>query len=518
MMFRNYKIGARLALGFGGLLVASVAAFIAAVVSGRQGQLAIAEEAQAGQRRLDIVHAMQVDQLKVVSTIRNAGLQTDGAALNREIEAYKQALSDLKTQEASLSRLGLNPGERAALDKVIALRQEAEPIIDEAAKYTMAFAGEEAAKLITGKLAPVQSRWAVSLVELADLQRRQVVHNAQVIREANDSKAMLLGAMLALVTVGGIAFALVLTRSVTRPLRLAVDVASRVAQGDLVIEIDSDRRDEAGVLLRSLRVMAAQLSGMVSAVNEASESIGRASSEISQGNLDLSERTERQAAALQETTATMTQLTTTVAQNSSNATTARQLADHTSEVAQRSGGEVTRVVQTMSQISDSSRRIADIIGVIDGIAFQTNILALNAAVEAARAGEQGRGFAVVASEVRALAQRVTGAAREVRMLIGESAQRVEDGAKLVGGLGGTMEELVESAARVRTLVTEISSASTGQSDGIRQVNQSMCEIDRTTQQNAALVEEVAAAAQSLTGETHRLGELVRRFHIAGAGA
>src|SRR2546427_2780386 len=232
-MFRDLKIGSRLALGFGGLLLAAAAAFVSAVVIGRQGQAATAQEAQAGQGRLDTVNAMQVDQLKAVSTIRNAGLQTEGAALNREIEDYKKILGDLSKQESALAQLSLSPAEQAVLDKAIALRHQAEPLIDEAAKYTMAFAGEEAAKVITGKLAPVQEKWAAALGELGDLQREQVAFNGRTIADANDRKAVMLALLLAVVTAGGILFALVLPRSVNRPLSVAVDRACRVAQGDL---------------------------------------------------------------------------------------------------------------------------------------------------------------------------------------------------------------------------------------------------------------------------------------------
>ncbi len=306
-----------------------------------------------------------------------------------------------------------------------------------------------------------------------------------------------------------------MTRSVTRPLRKAVEVAQSVAEGDLDIHITAKGDDEAAELLRALQSMTGQLASMVASVRESALSIDVASQEISQGNMDLSNRTEAQAASVQSTSSTLQNLTSMVSETASNAHTAHKLTDETADVARGGSTAMSSVLQTMSRISESSRRISEIIGVIDGIAFQTNILALNAAVEAARAGEQGRGFAVVASEVRALAQRVTTAAAEVRTLIAESAERVDDGLRQADGMNSTMGKLLDSVDRVRVLVAEITSAASLQREGIVKVNESVRTIDTTTSQNAALVEEVAAAAQSLSGQTTRLRDLVQRFRTAG---
>ena len=297
---------------------------------------------------------MQVNQLAAVSQVRNAGLQTEGAALNQEVEGYRQALKALQKAESDFAALPLDPEEKALLDQAIASRRRAEPVIDEAAKFTMAFAGEEAAKVLTTQLGPIQAEWAKHLSQLAELQHTRSARRAAEITADNDRKAAGLAALLAVVTLGGAAFAVVLTRSVTRPLRRAVEVASRVAEGDLAVRIDAQGNDEAADLLRSLQVMAGQLSSMVGAVGQASESITTASAEISQGNLDLSQRTERQAASLQETAATLTELTETVSRNSAHAEQARALAEHTAGVAQRSGAEVEQVVQTMNRIREAS--------------------------------------------------------------------------------------------------------------------------------------------------------------------
>jgi methyl-accepting chemotaxis protein len=320
-------------------------------------------------------------------------------------------------------------------------------------------------------------------------------------------------ALLAGAVTIGIVLALWVAGIVSKPLREAVDVARTVAGGDLTQAITVRSRDETGELMAALRDMTASLQSLVAQVRTGTESIATGSSQIAAGNQDLSSRTEQQASSLEETASSMEQLTSTVRQNADNARQANQLAQSASGIAVRGGQVVGEVVGTMASINDSSKKIADIIGVIDGIAFQTNILALNAAVEAARAGEQGRGFAVVASEVRNLAHRSAAAAKDIKQLIGDSVEKVGAGSRLVDEAGNTMREIVASIARVSDIVSEITAASNEQSTGIEQVNEAVVQMDQVTQQNAALVEQSAAAAEAMQQQAARLAALVATFRV-----
>jgi methyl-accepting chemotaxis protein len=308
-----------------------------------------------------------------------------------------------------------------------------------------------------------------------------------------------------------------ITASITRPLRRAVDVATAVAAGDLTTRVDVDSKDEVGQLLGALKRMNDNLVTTVGTVRAGTEAMSHASDEVAAGNRDLSARTEEQASALEETASSMEELTSTVRQNADNARQANTLAATASNVATRGGEVIGQVIDTMARIHAASGQIADIIGVIDGIAFQTNILALNAAVEAARAGEQGRGFAVVAGEVRSLAHRSANAAREIKALIIDSSDKVEAGSHLVREAGSTMEQIVASVRRVADILGEISAASQEQSAGIEQINQAIVQMDDMTQQNAALVEEAAAASQAMRDQAARLLDAVAVFRIEGGG-
>ncbi|MGF6769468.1 methyl-accepting chemotaxis protein [Paraburkholderia sp. GAS199] len=313
----------------------------------------------------------------------------------------------------------------------------------------------------------------------------------------------------------GIAFGacLLITRAVTGPLGVAIDVARTVSQGDLRTRITVEGKDETSKLLSALREMNDRLTAIVARVRDSSSSIAGAARQIAAGNMDLSQRTEQQAASLQETAASMEELTSTVKQNADNAQQGSTLAANASSVAKKGSEVVGQVVNTMQDISDSSTKIADITGIIEGIAFQTNILALNAAVEAARAGEQGRGFAVVASEVRSLAQRSSSAAKEIKDLIATSVDKIRDGSALAGEAGKTMNEVTQAVARVTDIMAEIAAASSEQSRGIEQVNQAITQMDNVTQQNAALVEEAAAASRSMEDQGAQLNQAVAFFQI-----
>jgi methyl-accepting chemotaxis protein len=313
----------------------------------------------------------------------------------------------------------------------------------------------------------------------------------------------------------GAFIAWLITRSIVRPVKTAMEIARTVALGDLTSRIEADSKDETGQLLRSLKDMNDNLVNIVSQVRVGTETIASVSSQIASGNLDLSSRTEQQASSLEETASSMEELTSTVRHNVDNARQANQLALNASGIAVRGGVVVAQVVETMGFINESAKKISDIIGVIDGIAFQTNILALNAAVEAARAGEQGRGFAVVASEVRNLAQRSSVAAKDIRVLIADSVEKVETGGLLVSEAGKTMNEIVLGVKQVTEIMAEITAASEEQSAGIQQVNQAINQMDQVTQQNAALVEEAAAAAESLRVQAAGLSGIVSVFRLDG---
>ena len=342
-------------------------------------------------------------------------------------------------------------------------------------------------------------------------QEYDTVHDRSV-NTRNLAIAGMIGGLALLAWIG-----FLLIRSITRPLDSAVKLARAVAEGDLTQRIDVRSRDEVGQLLQALKDMNDSLVRVVGQVRAGVDTVATASNQIASGNLDLSSRTEEQASSLEETASSMEELTSTVKQNAENARQANQLVVSTADVAVKGGEVVGQVVHTMASIKESSRKIADIIGVIDGIAFQTNILALNAAVEAARAGEQGRGFAVVASEVRNLAQRSAGAAKEIKTLIEDSVAKVDTGGQLVDQAGHTMGEIVASVKRVTDIMSEIAAASAEQSSGIEQVNQAITQMDDVTQQNAALVEEAAAAAESLQDQAAKLADAVSVFRLeAGA--
>ncbi|OLL33644.1 methyl-accepting chemotaxis protein [Burkholderia sp. SRS-W-2-2016] len=374
---------------------------------------------------------------------------------------------------------------------------------------------EQATVEIDDKCRPLLAALIRATDTYADYTRgRQEVRISEYAAHYQTQRNLLIG--ICVIAIGfAIAACWLIARAVTGPLGFAIDVARTVSQGDLRTRISVDGKDETSKLLGALREMNERLTAIVTRVRDSSTSIAGAAREIAAGNMDLSQRTEQQAASLQETASSMEELTSTVRQNAENAQQGSTLASNASAVAHKGSAVVGQVVSTMQAISDSSTKIADITGIIEGIAFQTNILALNAAVEAARAGEQGRGFAVVASEVRSLAQRSSSAAKEIKDLIAASVERIRDGSTLAGQAGETMNEVTQAVARVTDIMAEIAAASSEQSRGIEQVNLAITQMDNVTQQNAALVEQAAAASRSMEDQGQQLNEAVAFFQVAG---
>jgi methyl-accepting chemotaxis protein/methyl-accepting chemotaxis protein-1 (serine sensor receptor) len=375
---------------------------------------------------------------------------------------------------------------------------------------------DEAETILIKKINPSYRAGDAALKALTELsEARTALHAADVANSIEHTRYATFAVLLVGIVLG-VAVGWLLVRAISGPLDDAMTIATKVAEGDLTGQIEVHGKNEIGELLGALGKMKSNLAGIVAEVRSSTNTMSGASREIAAGNMDLSERTADQADSLEKTASSMEQLTSTVKQNSDNAQQANQLALSASEVATKGGVVVAQVVTTMGSINESSKKIVDIIGVIDGIAFQTNILALNAAVEAARAGEHGRGFAVVASEVRNLAQRSAGAAKEIKQLIGDSVSKVDSGAKLVDQAGATMQEIVTSIQRVTDIMGEITQASREQTSGLEQINQAIGQMDTITQQNVALVEEAAGAAGSLQDQAQALATVVSVFKLDGA--
>ncbi|KQW96528.1 chemotaxis protein [Massilia sp. Root418] len=435
-------------------------------------------------------------------------------------DTYEKRLSDtLAVFQADSERhqkLISSPEEKALYDGFLAQWQqfsaEGAKLIDASRKGLK----DEARAMATGPTVQMLASLNEQMNKLVKLNAEGGAR-ASAAATATYERARLTIALLLLATVVlGMLLALWVARIVARPLQEAVTVARQVAGGDLTQDIEVTSRCETGQLMGALKDMTASLQALVAQVRSGTDTIATASSQIASGNQDLSSRTEQQASSLEETASSMEELTSTVKQNADNARQANQLAQSASGIAVKGGDVVGQVVGTMASINESSRKIVDIISVIDGIAFQTNILALNAAVEAARAGEQGRGFAVVASEVRNLAQRSASAAKDIKALIGDSVEKVDAGSRLVSQAGATMDEIVSSIARVTDIMSEITAASQEQSSGIEQVNTAIVEMDHVTQQNAALVEQAAAAAEAMMDQAAHLSEVVGAFKLNAA--
>ena len=513
------KVGTRLALGFALVLFFLVAVTIVGIFRMAEIQDRLDRVVSVNNVVSRLVIDMRNNVGDRISSLKVLTLMVDPADMEPEMNQIKaradkyaeaqKKLSDVFAREGS-------PEEKALLVQIKENEALAQVAIAKASALWLGNDAESATRVLIKEIRPPQKKWMEGLDKLAALEEKM---SAQAQAEAENGFHAARNMMIILGLVAGalgVMAAWFITRGLLKQLGGEPDytakIASSIAAGDLSIRIDTEQAAQ-GSLLMEVREMRNSLKGIVGQVRGGTETIGTASREIAAGNIDLSSRTEMQASALEKTASAMEELTSTVKQNADNAREANALAATASDVARKGGDVVAQVVDTMGSINTSANKIVDIIGVIDGIAFQTNILALNAAVEAARAGEQGRGFAVVASEVRNLAQRSAAAAKEIKTLIGDSVEKVERGSKLVGQAGVTMDEVVASVKRVTDIMSEIANASQEQSAGIEQVNLSIIEMDSMTQQNAALVEEAAAAAQSLQDQAGELARVVSIFKL-----
>jgi methyl-accepting chemotaxis protein len=520
MNLSNMKVGVRLGLGFALVLVLMVILTVVGVVRMAQIQNRLDHVVSVNNVVTRLVVDMRNNVSERVTSLRTLTLMTDPADMEPELNRFKEQTAKYDAFQQKLAEkfaLEASAEEKALLNQIKDAEGVAMPAIAKASALYLANNAMDATRVMVKEIRPAQKKWLEALDQLGALEDKQNTQTqadaeAQFV-SARNFMLILLGLAVAM----GVAAATVITRGLLKQLGgepgYTAKIATSIAEGDLSIAIDTKSSDR-GSLLSEMKQMRNSLVDIVSQVRRGTHTITTASREIAAGNVDLSSRTELQASSLEKTASAMEELTSTVKQNADSAREANQLAAAASDVARKGGEVVSQVVGTMGEINSSASKIADIIGVIDGIAFQTNILALNAAVEAARAGEQGRGFAVVASEVRNLAQRSAAAAKEIKTLIGDSVEKIGRGSKLVGQAGVTMEEVVDSVKRVTDIMSDIAAASAEQSAGIEQVNLSIIEMDGMTQQNAALVEEAAAAFQSLQDQAAELQRVVSIFKLA----
>jgi methyl-accepting chemotaxis protein len=522
----NMKVATRLATGFG--LVAALLAVVTVLGVERMSRIEDRMNEVINENNVEakLAAAMDLTITERALALRNLILLSDEAEM--QIEVKRIAAQEKKYAEAD-ARLGemfsaiqsTTPEEKALLQQIRQQSELAVPYIRKAEELILAKKSDEAYKLLRFEFRPVQKKWWELLRELTAFEEKL---SAEAYAEAEKTyraarTLMLVFGSLALLVSGIAAF--LITRGLVKQLggepAYASEIANRIAAGDLAVEVSTKKGDHISMLY-AMKAMRDSLANIVSQVHVSTETIATASRQIASGNLDLSSRTEQQAGSLEETASSMEELTATVRQNADNARQANSVAVSASEVATRGGEVVSQVVDTMAAINDSAQKIVDIIAVIDGIAFQTNILALNAAVEAARAGEQGKGFAVVASEVRSLAQRSATAAKEIKALIDNSVEKVNAGNMLVEQAGSTMNEVVASVKRVTDIMGEIMAAGDEQTAGIEQINQAIGQMDQITQQNASLVEEAAAAADSMQEQAANLVQVVSVFKLGAAHA
>jgi methyl-accepting chemotaxis protein len=513
MNIGNLKIGQKLMFSFAA--VVALLLLLATLSYSRVASLSseISVMGEESYPKTVLANRIKDELNKVAGSMRNIMLMTDAGAVKKELAEIDQSATAVAESLGKLEKLITSVRGREFLKELNEVRSRF--ITQRNVFLGLAKEGkkDEAIALLTKDMYTTELSYFAVLDQIVALQSELMVLAVKDANELASQTGVLILAISLMAAAISLVLGLLTTRSITRPLTEAVAFARRVADGDLTGTVVVKSADETAQLLQALKDMNDSLVGIVGQVRIGTDTIATASSQIAAGNMDLSSRTEQQASSLEETAASMEELTSTVKQNADNARQANQLAESASSVAIKGGRVVSQVVDTMSAINASSKKIVDIIGVIDGIAFQTNILALNAAVEAARAGEQGRGFAVVAAEVRNLAQRSAAAAKEIKTLIGDSVDKVEEGSKQVLEAGKTMDEIVGSVKRVTDIMAEITVASQEQTSGIEQINQAITQMDQVTQQNAALVEEAAAAAASLQEQASGLSQVVSVFKL-----
>ncbi|MDY0962216.1 methyl-accepting chemotaxis protein [Massilia sp. CFBP9026] len=518
MKLQNLNIGKRLGLGFGAIgLMLVVMLGLSNIMLARVNdgtRLLVTNRIPV----IELTARLESENNNIAIALRNMMLNADAADRQKQVDQIRASRRVMDEMLAGLDKTLATPQGREILGRMTSASGSYLAGQEALLKLIAAGDDEGARTYLARELRPVLARLKGATAEQITLQKERSVRAGIEAEDTYRSTTWLMSIVGALALVLAAVVAWWITRSITRPLVRALEVANTVAAGDLTSRIDVTSRDETGQLLQALKTMNENLARTVGTVRVGTDTIAVAAAQVASGSQDLSSRTEQQASALEETASSMEELTSTVKQNADNARQANKLAESASNVAARGGEVIHQVVHTMDQINASSTKITDIIGVIDGIAFQTNILALNAAVEAARAGEQGRGFAVVASEVRNLAQRSAAAAREIKGLIGDSSGKVADGSRLVAEAGATMQEIVESVRRVTDIMAEISAASQEQTAGIEQINGAVAQMDEGTQQNAALVEEAAAASASMQEQAAKLAQAVGVFRIDGEQA